>query len=313
MRSDEIVVVGGGPAGIAAALAARQRGASVTLIDEQTDIGGYLRWTLSEQHGLPDGLSGTRGFELAELMWTQLYDAGVNVQRRSTAWGLFEDHVLGVVNPEASYQLKAEKIIIASGSTDTGVPFSGWELAGVMTARAALIAMNVHRVLPGRRVALVGDGPESSEVRESLTLAGAEVVAHIPDPSTCEAGGDGVVQWVLQGDERTRIDAVVTVCGAQPDPALALQALAQTGYSALNGVHVPLRTESLETSVPGVYVTGDAAGLCSTAEAFAEGRVAGEAAVSGDGLDEALEELRALRSPERLDDLQRLRSHAAVT
>lgn len=312
MRNEEIVVVGGGPAGVGAATAARSRGASVTLIDEQSAIGGYMRWTLAVQHGLPD-VTGKRGFELAEMGWNTLYDAGVNVQLRSTAWGLFGDNVLGVVNPESSYQLKASKVIIASGSTDAGVPFSGWELAGVMTSRAALIAMNVHRVLPGRRVALIGNGPEATEVRESLDLAGAEVVAHISDLAAFQTGGDGAVEWVSQGDKRTTVDAVVTVFGSQPDPALVLQALAQIGYSELSGVHVPLRGATLETTLPGVYVIGDAAGLCSTAEASAEGRVAAEAAVDGDGLEQALEHLSETRSPERAAELSRLRPAVAVS
>ena len=313
MRNDEIVVIGGGPAGVGAAATARNRGASVTLLDEQSAIGGYMRWTLSVQHGLPPEVDGRRGFELAEMIWNVLYDSGVNVQLRSTAWGLFEDNVLGIVNPESSYQLKADKIIIASGSTDVGVPFPGWELARVMTARAALIAINVHRVLPGTRVALVGNGPEAPEVRESLEMGGAEVVAHISDLATFQAGGDGAVEWVTQGDERTNVDAIVTVFGSQPDPALALQALAQTGYSELSGVHVPLRSATLETTLPGVYVIGDAAGLCSTAEARAEGLVAAEAAMEGDGLEEALEYLAEMRTPERTAELSRLRPGVAVS
>ncbi|CAN5591987.1 hypothetical protein BH24CHL1_BH24CHL1_18400 [soil metagenome] len=313
MRTDEIVVIGGGPAGVSAAFTARNRGASVTLIDEQSAIGGYLRWTLSVQRGLPPQLDGRRGFEVAEMGWNVLYDSGVNVQLHSTAWGLFEDNVLGVVNPESSYQLKADKVIVASGSTDACVPFPGWELAGVMTARAALIAINVHRVLPGRRVALVGNGPEAAEVREAIETAGAEVVAHFSDIARFGAGGEGVVEWVTQGGERINIDALVTVFGSQPDPALPLQALAQTGYSELSGMHVPLRSATLETTSPGVYVVGDAGGLCSTAEASAEGRVAAEAAVEGDDLEQALEQLSETRSVERAAELSRLRPAAAAS
>lgn len=313
MRTDEIVVVGGGPAGVSAAATARSRGASVTLIDEQSAIGGFLRWTLAVQEGLPPEVNGQRGFELAELGWNTLYDLGVNVQLNSTAWGLFEDNVLGIVNPEGSYQLKAGKVIIASGSTDIGVPFVGWELAGVMTARAALIAMNIHRVLPGRRVALVGNGPEAAEVRESLELAGADVVAHVLDTSLLQVGGDGGVEWVSAGGEKVAADVVVTVFGSQPDAGLALQALAETGYSALSGVHVPLRRAALETTLDGVYVVGDAAGICSTAEASAEGLVAGEAAIGSDNLDTALEYLSGIRSPQRVEELRRLRPAVAVS
>lgn len=313
MRSEEIVVVGGGPSGVAAAVTARRLGASVTLIDEQPEIGGYMRWTLSEQQGMTGELSGKRGFELAGLFWTMLYDLGVNVQRRSTAWGLFEDRVLGVVNPESSYQLKAQSIILATGSTDAGVPFPGWELAGVMTARAALIAMNMHRVLPGRRVALVGDGPDAAEVRESLELAGAEIVVHIPDTSLCTVGGDGVIEWIERQGNRETVETVISVHGSQPDPALALQAQADTGYSTLSGMHVPLRSDVLESTLPGIFVVGDAAGLCSTEEAYAEGKVAAAAATGRAEIEEALVELAATRSSQRAAELDRLRPAVSVS
>ena len=313
MRREEIVVVGGGIAGIAAALTARRNGASVTLIDEGPAVGGYLRWTIGEQQGLPDTFAGKRGFQVAEEGWNLLYDADVNVQVRSTAWGFFNGNVLGVVNPESSYKLTAERFILATGSTDRGVPFPGWELAGVMTARAALIAVNIHRVLPGGQVALIGNGSDAAEVRESLELVGVDIVAHLADVTTTRAGGDAVVEWVESGDDRYEVDAVVTVHGVQPDQQLALQSLVQTGFSAHSAMHVPLRSRNLETSLPGVYVVGDAAGTCTAVEAFAEGVVAGEAASGGRRLDDALGVLARARSTERLADLDRLQPEVEVS
>jgi pyruvate/2-oxoglutarate dehydrogenase complex dihydrolipoamide dehydrogenase (E3) component len=64
----------------------------------------------------------------------------------------------------------------------------------------------------------------------------------------------------------------------------------------LDGCHVPVRSATLETSVPGVYVVGDAAGICSTAQALAEGELAAEAALGGAGLSGAQERVAALRT-----------------
>jgi sarcosine oxidase, subunit alpha len=307
MRRDDIVVVGGGISGTFAALTARQGGASVTLIDEQSAVGGYLRWTVDAQEGVDPRIHAERGFEIARACWELLYDADVNVQLNSTAWGLFEENVLGIVNPESSYQLKADKLILATGSTDIGIPFQGWELAGVMTARAALIAMHVYRVLPGKRIGLVGNGADAARVRAALEMSGAEVVMQINNPAEARVGGDGVVEWIAADDTQVPVNAVVTVHGAQPDPGLLLQALADTGYSSLSGVHVPLRDDSLQSTVSDVYVIGDAAGISTTAEAIAEGIVAGEAAINGKDLDKARERLSELRSTERAAEIQRLR------
>ena len=308
MRREEIVVVGAGITGIMAARTARKNGASVTLIDEQPAVGGYLRSAIGVQPGLGDRFEDKRGFEIAGEGWNELYDAGVNVQSRSTVWGLFEDNVLGVVNPDTSYQVRADRIIIATGSTDIAVPFIGWDLPGVMTARAALIAMNIHRVLPGLKVALIGNGSDLAELRESLQAAGVAIAIHVSDVNTVEAGGDGQVQWVSSGGDRAEVDAAITVHGVQPDPELALQALAGTSFSALSGIHVPVRSETLESTVASVWIAGDAGGICTTAEAAAEGSLAGEAASDGKKVDDLIEQLRDARPPERATEVRNMKS-----
>lgn len=288
MRREDIVVVGGGIAGASAALAARKAGASVTLLDEHPEVGGYLRWSIQEEHGLPREFDGMRGFEIARAAWTQLYNSGVNVQRRSVVWGLFDELVLGVTNPNSSYRLKADKIILATGSTDVVVPFTGYQLAGVMTARAALMAMNLHRVLPGRRVGIVGNGSDLTELTASLEAAGVEIALHVPEVSQAVASGDGVVNHLSDGTGPVGVDAVITALGAQPDPELALQAQAGTIYSPVFGMHLPARSNLFETSIPGLYAVG---GAVSTARAAAEGVVAGCAATESKHLDDAREVL----------------------
>lgn len=291
MRREDIVVVGGGIAGVSAALAARKAGASVTLLDEHPEVGGYLRWSMSEEHGLPREFDGMRGFEIARAAWTLLYNSGVNVQRRSIVWGLFDDLILGVINPTSSYRLKADKIILATGSTDVVVPFAGYQLAGVMTARAALMAMNLHRVLPGRRIGIVGDGADVAELTASLNAAGAEIVLHVPDGSTATAGGNGVVRSLSDGGDPIEVDAVVTALWVQPDPELALQARIETDFSHVFGMHLPVRSDVFETSVAGLYSVGHPG---STARAAAEGAVAGSAAAESKHLEEVQEVLAGI-------------------
>lgn len=258
------------------------------LIDENKAPGGHLRWTVALQNNLPPDLpDGVRGFELALWAAAKLAEAGVEVLSSTVAWGLFEDNTLGVTSASSSFQLRADSIVIASGSTDIVWPFPGWELPGVLTATAALRLLHLDRVLPGQRVAVIGDGDLATTVVADLQGCGASAVEQIRSIDGLTAGGVGRVNWIESDGQRTSVDTIVIALGRQPDAQLAHQAQVASAYSATDGVFVPVRDESFRTSDPGIFVIGDAGGVCSTARAFAEGVVAGEAATQGSGLSEA--------------------------
>jgi len=304
MKQADVVVVGGGPAGCAAALAAAGAGARVVLVDEQPDLGGHLRWRVAPTHGLEPDLDGQPGVRVAAALAERVAAAGVEVARGSVALGFFEDNVVGVVEGETAYTLRAASVIVATGSTDRVLPFPGWTLPGVMTARAAQLFLHVHRVLPGRRVVVVGDGPDADEVANAFAVAGAEVVARVPGVAGLQAGGDREVEEVEVDGQSYAADTVVLALGRLPDPELALQARVETVFDAAVGAHVPRRDEHLATSQPGVYVVGEAAGAVSVAEAMAEGRLAGLAAAGAPEADiaaarEALQGLRTATSGNR--------------
>lgn len=290
MRAVELAVIGAGPAGLAAAARAAQLGAPVVLVDEQPTAGGHLRWTLAAQHGLPVELNGLPGFELAARLSEGL--AGVEVLAGTVAWGLFEPRTVAVAGQATTDQLEAERVIVATGSTDIVWPFRGWTLPGVLTSRAARIVMHLHRVRPGRRAVIIGDDPQ---LADELRLAGIEVAAQIPGPDGLVAGGNQHLEWVEYEGRRHSADLALFALGRQPDPELALHLRCEPAFSAADGCHVPLRSDSLETSVPGLYVVGDAAGSCSTAQAMAEGALAAEAAAGGPGLTDAQARHRSLQ------------------
>jgi thioredoxin reductase len=306
VRRADVAVIGAGPAGIGAALAAARAGAAVVLIDEQPRAGGHLRWTMTHQPGFDGELSGLRGFEIAARLAGWLASSRVELALDSIAWGLFEDSVVGVAARDGAYQLRAPAIVVAAGATDVVDPFPGWELPGVMTATAVQRFMHLHRVLPGRKVVVAGDGAWANEVAGDLRACGAEIVARAAGSAALSAYGAARVELVTIDGSRHAADCVVLACGRQPDPQLALQAQVAVGYSALDGVCVPLRTRTLETTVASLYVAGSAAGACTAAEAYAEGTVAGIAATSGAGLEEALARLELLRTAERAAELRRL-------
>lgn len=312
MRTTGIAVIGAGPAGIAAALAAAEAGAAVTLIDENPAVGGQLRWRIAPLRDLDDALDGLPACWAAETLRERLAAVGVSVLTGAVAWGLFDDGGLSVAAPDGGFLLQAEKMVVATGAVDLVLPFPGWTLPGVMTARAAQILLHLHRVLPGHRVAVVGEGPDAAEIVHDLRLAGIGVIVQAGDPARVAASGEGRVERVTVDGESYEADAVVIALGREPDPELALQARVELGYSSRLGCHLPLRSELLETSRPGLYVAGEAAGAVDLAESFAEGRLAGLAAAGAtpERIAATQEALVRARSPERSAEVDRLRPGA---
>jgi thioredoxin reductase len=296
VRTTDIAVIGAGIAGLSAAFTACRHGAHVTLIDENYAPGGWQRWSLRRLSDLDASLGEMRGHEFAAWAADELRGSPVLYEPGAEAWGLFDDRVVCVTTADASYQVRADRVIIATGSFDIVTPFPGWALPGVMTARAALRLMHLDWVVPGRRVAVVGAGDQASEVIEALELTGATTVAVGTDPGSLVAGGDERVEWIERGGVRENIDCIVIAQSVQPDPELALQAQVSAAFSTHDGCFVPQRSERLETSVRGLYVVGDAGGSCAAAQAWAEGRLAALAAIDHRDTADALETLARLAS-----------------
>jgi thioredoxin reductase len=308
----DVAVIGAGPAGIAAALAAASAGAQTAIIDEQPAVGGSLRWRIASIADLPGAyrdLSGLPGVRLASALADRLGATKVEITTGGVAWGWFEGNILGVLSASDSYELQARSIVVASGSTDIMAPFIGSTLPGVMTARAVLTFLHLHRVFPGRRFAVIGSGADAAEVADAIATAGAEVVCRVDGVDGLRVSGDGRVERIEFPGGKHKVDCVVVALSRQPGPELALQALAENVLVPAAGGFVPLRNLDCETSTPGLYVAGDAAGIVSDAEAFAEGQLAGLAAAgAGEAqIAAAREELAAMRGAERLATIDRLR------
>ncbi|HET7036343.1 MAG TPA: FAD-dependent oxidoreductase [Thermomicrobiaceae bacterium] len=309
----DVAIAGAGPAGIAAALAAAASGAHTVLIDEQPEPGGHLRWSIEPAPALREDPAGQPGFRVAAALRQELATSGVETRSATIAWGLFAGNVLGLAGPGGAAELPARAIVVASGSTDIVAPFPGDTLPGVLTARALLIFLHIHRVLPARRFVLLGF-ERTAELTRAIQLAGADVVARSENASLVRALGDGRLERVRLGDLDVEADGLVLALGRQPDAELALQAQAETRFSLEVGGWVPLRTPRLETSAPGVYVAGEAGGSGSVAESLAEGRLAGLAAAGAPAaaIAAALARLDEVRGPERRALAERLQLKTGV-
>ena len=167
-----IIIIGAGPAGLAAAEAASRSGAEVALIDSASKKGGqYWRHRNSVK-----GYKSDR----ADQLFSKIESASsVTHISDATVWSIETQGGLYRVNYLQGGQessLTAEKLIIATGAYDRSLPFPGWDLPGSMTPGAAQSLLKGHDVLPGKRIIVAGTGPFLLPVATGLAESGAEIV-----------------------------------------------------------------------------------------------------------------------------------------
>ncbi|MFF1905474.1 NAD(P)/FAD-dependent oxidoreductase [Kitasatospora sp. NPDC058218] len=187
-RTYDLAVIGAGPAGLAAAVAAADLGLSCALLDAGPSTGGqYYR------HPAP-GLGATRPDRLHHgwSVYTGLADR-LAVHRRTGRVDLLAGHqvwalerpgdtawaVHATVGPEAADRatVRAAAVLLATGAYERQLPFPGWTLPGVVTAGGAQAMLKSGLVLPGRRIVVAGSGPLLLAAASSLVTAGAQVPA----------------------------------------------------------------------------------------------------------------------------------------
>ena len=167
-----IIVIGAGPAGLAAAEAAARNGSEVALIDSASRLGGQY-W---RHRGSVKGYRSERAGVLFEKV---LRAPSVTYISEASVWSIEKESELFRINylqggNESS--LTAEKLIIATGAYDRSLPFPGWDHPGSMTPGAAQALVKGQGVLPGQRVVVAGTGPFLLPVATGLAEAGAEIV-----------------------------------------------------------------------------------------------------------------------------------------
>jgi thioredoxin reductase len=273
----EVLIVGGGPAGLAAAAAASGAGAEVLLVDENADLGGSLRYRV-QPLAFAETETAVGAAQLREALTANAEAAGAELQTGVIAAGWYPSGKVLLVRDDTARVVVPQVLIVATGSTDLPFPFAGATLPGVFTARAIQILLNSWRVLPGSRFAVVGPPGEANDVAIDIALAGGEVVFQgVAPQNLLKASGVDGVETFSVGEDRYAVDCVIIAMGRQPDAALATMAGAALAFAPQLGGLVPLLSERLEAA-PGIFVAGDAAGIGSIGSAIAEGRYAGLAA-----------------------------------
>lgn len=313
MINTELLIIGGGPAGLAAAIAAGRHGVEAIVIDENPLPGGQLFKQIHKFFGSKEHKAGTRGNVIGQQLLNEVEEVGIEVMLNTRAFGIFDDNIVGIVCGGKSERVVAEKIILATGASEKALAFKGSTLPGVMTAGAAQTFINVHRVLPGKRVVMIGTGNVGLITSYQLMQAGAEVVAVVEAApnvggydvhankirragvpmflghTVVEAIGDSEVcgAVIAPVDEKFHPDLSSsfsidcdTICfavGLTPRIELAQMAQASTTFIDALGGHLPLHDNRLKIG-KNIFAAGDIAGIEEASTAMEEGSLAGVAA-----------------------------------
>lgn len=267
----DVLVVGGGPAGLAAAAAAAEGAATVLLVEEADRAGGSL---LFEPGGVQE----------ADELVARAQDAGGRILERSVAFGVYltdgEGNALAppgkvaIMTPENVVEVRPKTLVVASGYHETPPLIVGNDLPGVMGARAGLILLHRHGVIPGRRIAFAGSGQLADRAREDLARAGCEIV----DGHVSEAWGGTRLEGAIVDGKKMEIDCIL--CAGDETPRVELLQQSGARLAVRDRSLVPaLDAGDVATSVRGVFAAGTVADpALPVSERLAMGGRAGEAA-----------------------------------
>ncbi len=269
----DVVVAGGGPAGMAAAIAAAEAGASVLLVEHEHYLGGHLRYGTEEDRALANGL------EVAARA------AGVEILLDSTVTGRYEDNWLGIVqrsHPLASERLikaRAKTLIVAAGLIERPYVFEGNDRPGVMLASAARRLINMYAVQPGERAVVFTANESGDQTVADLERAGV-TVAKVVD---ARAGGNIVS---TEGSQKA-IESVTMADGTSVDADLLITAVGWTAPTSLlnmsgdRPIYDPSAARFFPDRTPdNVLVTGGLAGDGTVDQLVEHGRETGTLAAA---------------------------------
>jgi NADPH-dependent 2,4-dienoyl-CoA reductase/sulfur reductase-like enzyme len=179
MESCDLLVVGAGPAGMAAAVLARRHGLRVLVADENAEPGGQIYRRVLSNAQRPQRTRVLGSDYLAGRALAQAFvESGAEWRPHSTVFEIAEDGSASIVAPDrGAYVVRAHAVLIASGAYERALPVLGWTLPGVMTAGAAQTLMKTSGQVPQGRIVLAGGGPLLWYAAWQLRAAGAEVAA----------------------------------------------------------------------------------------------------------------------------------------
>jgi len=177
----DVLIIGGGPAGLSAAIELGQLGVRTLLVDDKDRLGGKLVLQTHKFFGsVEDSYAGTRGFEIGTLLAAEIAKhPSVEIWLNTTAVAVFSDRVVGVVRDGRYIAIRPAKLMVATGAREKMLSFPGNTLPGVYGAGAFQTLVNRDLVKSSERILIVGGGNVGLIAGYHAIQAGIEVVALI--------------------------------------------------------------------------------------------------------------------------------------
>ncbi|MDR2183951.1 MAG: FAD-dependent oxidoreductase [Clostridiales bacterium] len=322
MIHTDLLICGAGPAGLCAAIEAGAAGADVLVLERGHAPGGQLVKQTHMFFGSEKQYASYRGFDISDILVAQMSEMpNIRLICDATVLAAYDDGVFAAEIAGKYEKIRPRATVVATGASEKPLLFPGNDLPGVYGAGAVQTLMNQYGIRPAGRVVMLGAGNIGLIVSYQLLQAGVDVlvvcdgapkiggylvhasklarmgVPIMTSHSVKRAEGEGKVEkvtlWELdknwQGIAGTeKIFAADTLCvavGLSPLSELLWQAGCEMLYVPALGGYVPYRDAQLSTSIPGIFVAGDVAGVEEASSAMVTGRLAGLAAAGFLGLD----------------------------